>query len=553
MSLFLCVTALMIGTVLATETDVSVGTDLSYLTIQSTDCLSCTVLTSLFEHDALVDDDTSSSPPSPPPLSWCCQAIARAWPSRLHECVALCDQLRLLRRLKFAHVECEMLAICRHNEQKRLAVLDRVRDERLRLAAALAKAQHREQIDASFDDLSPPSADHLLKNRAALPSSDASSSPPPPTPPPSPPAIDAAQLELLVKLEDMRKDIELEAVRVAEERIANEQRLAAELRAERERAEERERRERDAQRVRVADARASSVTSSERPPLTTTTWPYSSSPSLGAVMWSALSDCFWLPLLLLWFIVDYASDRVTTYYLSKAFESEHIVEQESAINRYSALFVAAQRSALAVASMRALGAACSGDEIADALFAFRWSAASAACLHTGDGCWLHFVVALAAVRCAHALMASVRTFMSYWGRQRVWQWLDSMVWLTDIEKPTNVLVFVLLLCWPARWKLTIALVTVYIVSSIVDALLSVALDLMTTRTMEDMMSLSWGHIAIMAHKVVACWIIFSHINSDGSDLGAFAFVITLMLLALTAAFARAVWKKLLPRRKFATD
>jgi hypothetical protein len=542
----------VLACVCAIETDLSVATDrlsASYLTIQSTDCLACTVLASLFEQDSsFVDDDTSSSSSSSSSLSWCCQAIARAWPARVHECVALCDQLRLLRRLKFAHVECEMLAICRHNEQKRLAVLDRVRDERLRLAAALSR---REQIDASFDDLSPPpSHDHSLNSRAALPSSDAS---PPPPPPPPPPAIDAAQLEQLVKLEDMRKEIELEAVRVAKERIANEQRLAAELRAERERADERERREREVERVRAADTRASTVTSSERPPLTTTTWPYSSSPSAGAVMWSALSDCFWLPLLLLWFVVDYASDRVTTYYLSKAFESEHSVEQETAINRYSALFIAAQRSALAVACMRALGAACSGDEIADALFAFRWSAASAACLHTGDGCWLHFVVAVAAVRCAYALMASVRTFMSYWGRQRVWQWLDSMVWLTDAEKPTNVLVLVLLLCWPARWKLTIALVTVYIVSSIVDALLSVALDLLTTRTMEDMMSLSWWHIAIMAHKVVACWIIFSHIHSDGSDLGAFAFVITLMLLALTAAFARAVWKKLLPRRKFATD
>jgi hypothetical protein len=34
--------------------------------------------------------------------------------------------------------------------------------------------------------------------------------------------------------------------------------------------------------------------------------------------------------------------------------------------------------------------------------------------------------------------------MSYWSRQRVWQWLDSMVWLTDAEKPTNVLVLLLL-------------------------------------------------------------------------------------------------------------
>lgn len=436
-----------------------------------------------------------------------------------------------------------MLAICRHNEQKRLALLDRVRDERVRLDAAL-KHSHREHLDVAFD-LSP--SEPVRSNVAALPSSA-------PTQPSSPPTIDAAQLEQLVKLEDMQKEIELEAVRVAKERIANEQRLAAELRAERERVEEHERREREAERVRVAaNTRASTATQSNERPLTTTTWPYSSSPSVGAVIWSALSDCFWLPLLLLWFIVDYASDRVTTYYLSKAFESEHSVQQETAINRYSALFVAAQRSALAVAGMRALGTACNGDEIADALFAFRWSAASAACLHTGDGCWLHFVVAVTAVRCAYALMASVRTFMSYWGRQRVWQWLDSMVWLTDAEKPTNVLVLVLLLCWPTRWKLTIALVTVYIVSSIVDALLSVALDLLTTRTMEDMMSLSWWHIAIMAHKVVACWIIFSHIHSDGSDLGAFAFVITLMLLALTAAFARAVWKKLLPRRKFATD
>jgi hypothetical protein len=530
------------STTSSTSSSSSSTTTTPFLAIHSSDCLACTLLASFADNDeqSTTNDDVAS-------YSQCCTAVARVWPARLHECVTLCDQLRLLRRQQFVDVECEMLSLCRFNEQKRLSALHRVRDERSRLALAIGAIMHRrDEFDATFE----------LTHRDLLPP------PPPPPPPPSPPAqltdarIDALKLEQLVRLEEMQRNVEREAVRLAQERIDNEKRLAAELVAER----ERERNEAIAARARAetmaatASPPSSSSFSSDKRTLSTTTWPYTSSPTVGAVLWSALSDCFWLPLLLLWFLVDYVSDRVTTHYLAQAFETEHPVEMETIVNRFSALFVAAQRAVLAVACMRALSCSCEGDGIFDALFAFRWDLPSIGCLHSGDGCWLHFVVAVTAARCATALVASVRTFMSYWSRQRVWQWLDSMVWLTDAEKPTNVLVLVLLVVWPSRWKLTVALVTVYTVSSIVDALTSVALDLFTKRTMEDMMSMSWWHVAIMAHKVLACWLVFSHIQRDANDdATTFAFIVTLMLLTLTAGFARAAWKKLLPKRKFATD
>jgi hypothetical protein len=140
------------------------------------------------------------------------------------------------------------LSLCRFNEQQRLAALHRVRDERARLARSLAPLILN-YADASCRFRRP----SLLAHRVV--GGGLATGPPPPScrrRQRRMPQIDALQLEQLVRLEEMQRNVELEAVRLAQARIDAEKRLAAELRADAERERERERREAAARRRRCA-------------------------------------------------------------------------------------------------------------------------------------------------------------------------------------------------------------------------------------------------------------------------------------------------------------
>jgi hypothetical protein len=271
---------------------------------------------------------------------------------------------------------------------------------------------------------------------------------------------------------------------------------------------------------------------------------------------SALRDCFWLPLVILWFLVDKLIDDVTTYFLSKAFELENPMAMETLVNRVSALFIAGQRAFLVAAALHALCCGCGAltpSDLLRAIVGLQWDAASASCVRLtgGDCCMLHFVVAVAFLRCCFALKSSYQTLMSYVRRGKVWQWVDTMVWLTDSTKSSNPLLLALVLLWWSRWRFTVALVAVYELASIGDALLSVAISVLTPQTVEEQMgfTVSWWHLLNAAWKVAAAWTAFSLVH-DGADDSWFPLVCTLLLLMLSATLLRSVFTRLQKKAAF---
>ncbi len=459
--------------------------------------------------------------------------MALVWPTRVHECVELCDQIRLLHSQRFADAECELLGVCRHNEQQRLVGLHRVRHERAQLAAFVdARFRRRDDLDAL------PSPSLQL---ASFPSS-------PPPPPPPPHELDLERLELAVRAEEALAAAQRDAVRNAQLQVEHEQRLADQLR--------RQQLEQERQRLEKQQQQQAAHAPPPPPPLSVLAVPGSA--SLTGLLRTALSECFWLPLVVLWFAVEIASDRATTHFLTKAFESENPAAMETTINRVSALFIALQRAVLVAAALAALRCGCvDGDasELLRALITLQWDAATQCALRVsgggGDCCWLHFVVVLALARCGMALNASVRTLLLYVQRGRVWQWFDTMLWLTESAKSTSALFFVQLLLWPARWRFTVVLLVLFELASIGDALLSVALDILAPASLEEQMSftVSWWHLANAAWKVVACWFAFSHMHVDGADESFFPLVSTLLLVMMTATVLRSLAQKVTPRRQ----